>query len=101
MNRVVNFFKIRTAVLSTLNLKKENFLATSFAIAFLVDLTRISVYYGNGMMTLDYYWWFSVFAVALVGSLIGRKIVFKIRGPVFYRFVYSALFLAGIMFIAG
>lgn len=92
---------LRTAALSTLNLKKEHFLGTSFAIAFLVDLTRISVYYGSGMLTLDYYWWFSIFGVAFVGSMIGKKIVFKIPGPVFYRFIYGALFLAGVKFLIG
>ena len=92
---------IRTAVLSTFNLKKESFLATSFATAFMVDLTRVSVYYGSGMLELNYSWWIAIFMVALLGSLIGRKIVFKIHGPIFYKIIYTALFLAGIKFLIG
>lgn len=92
---------IRTAFLSTLNLKKENFLATAFASALLIEITRVSVYYGSGLLKFDLGLWLLVFGVAAAGSLIGRRLVLKISGPVFYKIINLALALAGVKFIFG
>ncbi|MEX1061896.1 MAG: sulfite exporter TauE/SafE family protein [Patescibacteria group bacterium] len=90
---------LRTAFLSTFKLKKENFLGTSFAIAFAVDLTRVATYLGSGILKLNLGVWAAIFAVAVVGSLIGKKLVFKLPEKIFYKIIYSALFLAGLRFI--
>lgn len=90
---------LRSAALSSLNLTKEHFLGTSFAIAFLVDLTRITVYMKSGILNVSARWWISIMLIAIIGSLIGRALTRKISSPVFYTIIYGALFIAGIKFI--
>lgn len=90
---------MRTAFLSTLNLAKANFLGTSNAIAFFVDLTRVLVYTGGGILKFDLPFWAAVLGVSILGSLVGRKLVLRIRERTFYRIVYVALLLAGIKFL--
>lgn len=90
---------LRTAFLSTFKLEKNHFLGTSFAIAFFVDLTRVATYLGSGILELNLGIWLSIFAVAVLGSLLGRKLVFKLPEKIFYRIVYVALLLAGIKFL--
>jgi len=90
---------LRTAFLSTFKLKKEQFLGTSFAIAFAVDLTRVATYLGSGILKLDLGIWAAILAVAIVGSLIGKKLVFKLPQKTFDKIIYSALLLAGVKFI--
>lgn len=92
---------LRVAALSSLNLKKDQFLGTSFAIAFLVDLTRVSVYLKSGILEMNLATWAWIFAAAILGSLVGKRIVYKIPAPIFYKFIYFALFLAGVKFIVG
>lgn len=92
---------LRTTFLATLNLKKESFLATSFASALLIEITRVGVYYGSGLLKFDLIFWSLVFGVAVVGSLIGRRLVLRISGPIFYKIIYLALALAGVKFILG
>src|SRR3989344_3483682 len=87
---------LRTAFLSALNLKREYFLGTSFAVAFLVDLVRVGVYFKSGTLELNPYWWGAIFVVALFGRLIGKKLITKIESAQFYLVVYCALLLFGI-----
>ncbi|MEX0887772.1 MAG: hypothetical protein WDZ67_00080, partial [Patescibacteria group bacterium] len=70
-------------------------------IAFFVDLTRVAVYSGSGILKFDLPFWLAVLGVSIVGSLVGRKLVLKIKEKTFYRIVYFALLLAGIKFILG
>lgn len=90
---------IRTAILSSFHLKKEYFLGTSFAIAFFVDTARVGVYIQEGFLKIDVFLWISVFAVAVVGSLIAKKLVSRIPAALFNKIVYGILLLAGIKFI--
>ena len=92
---------MRTAFLSTLGLAKANFLGTSNAIAFFVDFTRVAVYAGSGILKFDLPFWLAVLGVSIFGSLVGRKLVLRIKEKTFYRIVYAALLLAGIKFIFG
>ena len=92
---------MRTAFLSTLGLEKAVFLGTSNAIAFFVDFTRVGVYVGSGILKFDLPFWLAVLGVSILGSLVGRKLVLRIKEKTFYRIVYAALFLAGIKFILG
>ena len=87
---------LRTAFLSSLNLKREYFLGTSFAVAFLVDIVRVGVYFNSGTLELNPYWWMAIFVVAFFGSLIGKKLITKIESAQFYLVVYCALLLFGI-----
>uniref|UniRef100_A0A831Z057 Probable membrane transporter protein n=1 Tax=candidate division WWE3 bacterium TaxID=2053526 RepID=A0A831Z057_UNCKA len=90
---------MRTAFLSTLGLAKANFLGTSNAIAFFVDFTRVTVYAGSGILKFDLPFWAAVLGVSILGSLIGRKVVLRIKEKTFYRVVSAALLLAGLKFI--
>ena len=92
---------MRTAFLSTLGLAKANFIGTSNAIAFFVDFTRVAVYAGSGILKFDLPFWLAVLGVSIFGSLVGRKLVLRIKEKTFYRIVYAALLLAGIKFIFG
>lgn len=92
---------MRTAFLSTLGLAKANFLGTSNAIAFFVDLARVAVYTGGGILKFDLPFWLAVLGVSILGSLAGRKLVLRIEEKTFYRIVYAALLLAGLKFIFG
>ena len=92
---------MRTAFLSTLGLAKANFLGTSNAIAFFIDFTRVAVYAGSGILKFDLPFWLAVLGVSILGSLVGRKLVLRIKEKTFYRIVYAALLLAGIKFIFG
>lgn len=90
---------IRTAILSSFHLRKEYFLGTSFAIAFFVDITRVGVYFKTGLLDVNVPLWISVFAVAIMGSLIGKKLVSKIPAALFNKIVYNILLVAGIRFL--
>lgn len=90
---------VRTAFLSNFHLPKEYFLGTSFAIAFLIDLVRVGVYIQSGILDLNIYWWVAVLAVALIGSLIGKKFVQKINEPIFFTVINYLLLFAGIKFL--
>ncbi|MDP2676183.1 MAG: sulfite exporter TauE/SafE family protein [bacterium] len=89
----------RTAFLSSLHLKKEYFLGTSFAIAFFVDIARVGVYFKTGLLETNLPLWISVFVVAIFGSLLAKKLVSKISASLFHTIVYSVLLLAGIRFL--
>jgi hypothetical protein len=92
---------MRTAFLSTFGLAKANFIGTSNAIGFFVDFTRVAVYAGSGILKFDLPFWIAVLGVSILGSLVGRKLVLRIKEKTFYRIVYAALLLAGIKFILG
>ncbi|MDP2735506.1 MAG: sulfite exporter TauE/SafE family protein, partial [bacterium] len=92
---------LRTAFLSSFNLQKNEFLGTSFAVAFFVDLTRVATYWGSGVLEFDLGVWSVILVVAVAGSLVGRKLVFKLHRETFYKAVYLALLLAGVKFILG
>jgi len=90
---------IRTAALSSLHLKKEYFLGTSFAIAFFVDITRIGVYFKTGLLEVNFFLWGAVLVVAVLGSFAGKALVSRIPAPLFNKIIYSILLLAGIRFL--
>jgi len=92
---------LRTVLLSNFNLKKNEFLGTSFAIAFFVDLTRVATYLGSGILNIPLWWWLAIVGVAILGSLIGRSLAFKIPEKSFYKLIYLALLLAGVSFVLG
>src|SRR3989338_3761758 len=62
---------------------------------------RGAVYAGSGILKFDPLFWAAVLGVSILGSLIGRKLVLRIKEKTFYRIVYAALLLAGIKFIFG
>lgn len=91
---------LRGMFLSAFSLHKEQYVSTAAAIALLVDLTRLPVYFASGFLDKQYYWMIPVIlAVALVGSYTGKQIVKKIPQQVFRKVVLVALAFGGVYFV--
>jgi hypothetical protein len=92
---------IRTLFLSTFNLPKAVFIATTGAIAFLIDSTRITTYLINGVKLDDLnLWGFLVFIPAsFAGTALAKKVVDKIPQKWFRMVVALFLLVMGIKFL--
>ena len=91
---------LRGAFLTGFHLSKEKYIATAAAIALAVDLTRIPIYLSQGFLTSSYYWYVPVlFAVAIIGSYIGKHIVKRIPQERFQKVVLIAFLFIGIKFV--
>ncbi len=94
---------LRTLFLIKSGLSKEAFIATGVAIALLVDLTRLSIYFGNPVLPADHALIPLLVATgsALAGTLLGRKILKKIHLGLIHHFVFCLLSIIGIMIVLG
>lgn len=93
---------LRGAFLTAFNLEKGVYIVTAAAIALVVDITRIPIYFAGGFLEQKYYFYIPIlFAVAIAGSYTGRKIVNKIPQKVFRVIVLIALALIGLKFLLG
>ncbi|MBI4044483.1 MAG: sulfite exporter TauE/SafE family protein [Candidatus Diapherotrites archaeon] len=91
---------LRGAFLTSFGLKKEIYIATAAAIALAVDATRIPIYFGSGFLEQKYYYYIPVlFAIAIIGSFTGKKLVDKIPQEKFRKFVLVAIALVSLKFI--
>lgn len=92
---------IRTLFLSAFDLQKSVFVATTGAIAFLIDSTRITTYLMNGVRLDDaYLWGFLAFIPAsFAGTALAKKVVDKIPQNWFRMVVALFLFVMGIKFL--
>lgn len=92
---------IRTLFLSAFDLQKAVFVATTGAIAFLIDSTRITTYLINGVRLEDaYLWGFLAFIPAsFAGTALAKKLVDKIPQRWFRMVVALFLFIMGIKFL--
>jgi len=92
---------IRTLFLSAFDLPKAVFVATTGAIAFLIDSTRITTYLINGVRLEDaYLWGFLAFIPAsFAGTALAKKLVDKIPQRWFRMVVALFLFVMGIKFL--
>lgn len=92
---------VRSAFLTVYNLPKEIFIFSSGAIAFLIDLTRISAYYFGGTMFTN----LSIITLALsipasfAGAYIAKRFVDKIQQKYFRIIVAIFLGLIALRFI--
>lgn len=94
----------RSAFLSKAELSKEEFVATSNAIALLIDLFRIIVYYETFNFTaLSYKTDLLVVGIvcAFVGTFFGKKLLNKATMSGIQKIVAYCLLLLGSLFIAG
>ena len=88
---------IRSMFLISAKLRKEVYVATSAAIAVVVDITRLSVYVYNGSLNTDYYWYVAPLVIsAFTGTTLGIKLLGKLPGMMVKRLVLMFLILAGI-----
>jgi hypothetical protein len=92
---------IRTLFLSAFDLPKAVFIATTGAIAFLIDSTRIATYLVNGTrLDTVYLWGFLLFIPAsFAGTALAKKVVDKIPQKWFRMVVALFLFIMGIKFL--
>ena len=91
---------LRGAFLTSFNLEKSVYIATSAAIALAVDITRIPVYFGSGFLDAEFYYYIPLlFALAISGSFIGKKIVNRVSQQSFKKFVLTAIIVVSIKFV--
>jgi uncharacterized membrane protein YfcA len=91
---------LRATLLQGFNIEKVKYIATAATIALATDATRIPVYLSQGFLTEQYFLYLPIlFAIALVGSFIGRKIVRRIDQERFRKMVLVAIILVSIKFI--
>lgn len=91
---------LRGAFLTAFGLPKEKYIATAAAIALAVDFTRIPVYFAEGFLTSQYYWYVPVLLViALAGSFTGKQIVAKVPQKTFKKIVLFAILIIGVKFV--
>src|ERR687892_1349352 len=93
---------LRATFLTGFNLEKTKYIATAAVIALGTDATRIPSYVSQGFLTEQYYYYIPIlFAAALGGSYIGKRIVGKIDQNAFRKIVLIAIILVSISFIIG
>ncbi|MBI2449208.1 sulfite exporter TauE/SafE family protein [Candidatus Pacearchaeota archaeon] len=88
---------IRSTFLSSFRMSKESYIVTMAAIGMIIDLTRIPIYLSNNFIQYNMYIYIPVLLVlAVVGTIIGKKLVFKMNEGVFRNIILIAISLAGI-----
>jgi uncharacterized protein len=95
---------LRSAFLIRSGLAKESYVATSAAIAFLIDVSRLSVYSRLVVAhhaELDYALLAAAVAAALLGSLLGNRALAKIAIGGIRTIVAVLLFAVGLGLISG
>jgi uncharacterized membrane protein YfcA len=91
---------LRATFLTGFNLEKTKYIATAAVIALGTDATRIPSYISQGFLTEQYYYYIPIlFAAAIGGSYIGKKIVNRINQDIFRKIVLIAIILVSINFI--
>lgn len=91
---------LRATFLNGLKIDKTKYIVTAAVIALGTDATRIPSYLSHGLLTEQYYYYIPIlFAIALGGSFVGRKIVNRINQEKFKKMVLIAIILASIKFI--
>lgn len=91
---------LRAAFLTGLKIDKTKYIATAAVIALGTDATRIPSYVSHGFLSEQYYYFIPIlFAIAVGGSFVGRKIVNRIDQEKFKKIVLIAILLASLKFI--
>ena len=91
---------IRSTFMSSFKMNKESYIVTMAAIGMIIDLTRIPIYLSNNFVPYSMYIYIPIiFALAVVGTIIGKKVVFKMKEGVFRNIILIASSLAGIKFV--
>lgn len=91
---------LRSVFLTAYRMPKEKYIATSAALALVVDGIRIPVYLNNGMLSAAYYWMLPIlFVLAVFGALAGKRIAARIPNKLFGKFVLLCLLLIGIKLV--
>lgn len=90
---------LRAAFLTAFGMSKARYIVTGAAIALMVDATRLPLYVGQGFLRPEYYWFLPVlFALAIAGSLAGKRLVDKLPQILFRKIVLGFVGIVGIVF---
>ena len=89
---------VRGMFLSAFDLPKAVYIATSGAIALVIDSTRIATYFTGGtrLEPLMMFGLLIFIPASLVGSVIGKKVVERVPQDQFRIFIAAFIFLAGL-----
>lgn len=92
---------IRTMFLTTFNLPKEVFIATTGGIALIIDSTRLVTYFSGGAELSKFHWIGLIFFIpaSFLGAQTAKRIVNRIPQQKFRTFIAVFLLLAGIKLI--
>lgn len=91
---------VRGASMAAFNLEKNVFVATSGAIDFGVDFSRMIVYLQNGFLTPQYYGYLlGLFVASVAGTYLGKLVLDKIPQELFKKIVLIMVFVSGLMLI--
>jgi len=89
---------IRGITMAAFKLDKNKFIATSAMIDLGVDFSRTIVYFFNGYMHKDDMYLIPILiVVSIIGTWIGKKILFKISQDQFRNFVLILILLIGLL----
>lgn len=87
---------IRGLTLTSLGLSKDVFIATSAVIDLGIDLSRTVVYYNNGYMRADLFYFIpALLIVSIAGTFLGKRIVDNISQTQFRKFTLFLILLIG------
>jgi uncharacterized membrane protein YfcA len=93
---------LRGAFLISYNLEKFKYIATLAAIAVIIDATRIPIYFANGLLGPQFYYYIPILAViGIAGSYTGKRIVNKIPQNIFKKVVLVGIALVSLLLIYG
>lgn len=95
---------LRTAFLVKYQLEKEVFIATGIVVALAVDVVRSAVYFSKyKLSSLGDGWHFIVIALAaaLIGAILGKFFLKKIKMKFLTNFISIAMIIFGIALLAG
>jgi hypothetical protein len=88
---------IRSMFLVSAKIEKEVYIATSAAIAVVVDVSRISVYLASGSLDAEYHWYIvPLIAIAFTGTRVGIRLLKQLPSQVIKRAVLALLLLVGL-----
>lgn len=89
---------IRGLTLAAFNIEKSVFIATSALIDFLIDFSRVFVYYYNGFIHKhDFMYVPFLIVIGIIGTAIGKKIVFYIPQEKFKQISLILILIIGII----
>lgn len=93
---------VRGITMAAYNLEKSKFIATSAAIDFLIDFTRSFTYFQNGYMNKNHLYLIPyLFVIGLVGTYIGKRILYYIPQEKFKKLSLVLILLIGIITVIG
>lgn len=93
---------LRGAVMTSYNLEKNMFVATSAMVDLGVDVTRSVIYVGNNFVGKDELWLIpGLIVVSWLGSLFGKKILAHMSQDVFRKMVLVLIGIIGLISIVN